>query len=494
MATIDRELRQIVKLSTWSKLDGERANYREFVRYKVPFAARIPAAAYAIDSRGYEGLQAAKSPVRLGRQRHLDPGDDSFGALVSDLVDGRASGVAANTFSFLDIAVDELKKDLNIPVGAQGVPRRREDVLEALGDHFAIGVSLWRELTEEQIEKLGKKLEITATAPPASILIKCFRLRQFKFDGETRISEATQSLDAGKKISVLNTLASLYQWLHERRNKEDLGHLELHDGIDKSPQKFDGVLKQIERLLTDPPRRFLLGSPNFDPIKAIIHGDLNARNLTWAQAFKRFFIIDFEHTGYGLLGVDQFRLVMSLLSDLWSAASKGLNDQADVGRLNELNGHIEQLFMFLDRLTDVIGQGGFSKDRIFDEPALQPLKDDFVVEAIIKILSTIRREPASELEGNFEPLSNIGEDFWKYMAFCAATKEFEYSLRDLNNELVEVLHDCAASAPGGRITPASLFYELHAKTSIADDHRRIAARFISSFCCLIASLPNRREL
>ena len=100
MASIDGELRQIVKLSTWKKLDQERRKYRDFVRYKTPFAARIPAGAYAIDSRGTTGIIGARQSMGILPE---EPGDDSFGALVSDLVDGKPAEYAVpDTFSFLD--------------------------------------------------------------------------------------------------------------------------------------------------------------------------------------------------------------------------------------------------------------------------------------------------------------------------------------------------------------------------------------------------------
>jgi hypothetical protein len=124
---------------------------------------------------------------------------------------------------------------------------------------------------------------------------------------------------------------------------------------------------------------------------------------------------------------------------------------------------------------------------------LQPLKDDFIARAIIKILSTIRASSAHELEGQFEVIDKVGDDFWKYVAFCAATKEFEYSLRDLSNELMLAFGECSKKlSQADELTPSSLLHELYANVSISDDQRRIGARFICSFCCVAATLPIRR--
>jgi len=91
MAAIDGELAQIVKLSTSDKLSSERRTYQRFVRYRIPFAARVPALGYSVDSSGVKGMEAGR---KSGRADAIDHGASilldkaSFGALVSDLVDG----------------------------------------------------------------------------------------------------------------------------------------------------------------------------------------------------------------------------------------------------------------------------------------------------------------------------------------------------------------------------------------------------------------------
>jgi hypothetical protein len=321
-------------------------------------------------------------------------------------------------------------------------------------------------------------------------------LEDFRFDGATRVSGAVSSLTMQGKQRAFSILKHFYDWLHATRAKADLHHLPFAAQGQGLKTDLDGVLRALENLLRDPPPRFLVGTPTLDPIKTIIHGDLNARNLTWAQAFKRFFIIDFEHTGYGLLGVDQFRLVMSLLSDLWSAASRNLaHSDADLVRLKAINSQIELLFAFLDKLTDSIEQNGFSEQKTFeDDDALRIIKDSFIPQAIIRILSTIRARGDVEHGNQFQVLDKVGDDFWKYVAFCAALKEFEYSLRDLTDELMDVLSTCTARASEqGPVGPGSVLLELHENSLISDDQRRIGARFVCSFCCVVASLPVRTE-
>jgi hypothetical protein len=491
MATIDGELRQIVKLSTWQKLDRERTNYRNFVRYKIPFAARIPAAAYAVESRGYEGMRAAAELRPSGGIRSTEPGDDSFGALVSDLVDGKAGQGSPNTFSFLDLAADQLKHNLGIAVPAQNPQPKPEEILEALEDHFVIGVSLWRELTAEQKIAVNKKLGIApGQGLVAAAMSECFRLNDFNLSDTTRISVAVRSLKTDSRKSAFALLNGLYKWIHAKQDKQDLHHLSF-DGPDEAGGELERVIKKIQELLKDPTPQFAVGIPNLDPVRAIIHGDLNARNLTWAQAFKRFFIIDFEHVGYGLLGVDQFRLVMSLLSDLWSASARELTSRADTERLKSVGERIGLLIIFLDRLTETMANNSFGPEKAIEGLELASLKDDFVVKAINRVLSTIRSTPAIENPGSFQTLDRIGADFWKYVAFCAATKEFEYSLRDVNDGLIEVLWKAAEHAKeGDSVAPGVLLFNLQTNEA-SDDQRRIGARFISSFCCVVATLPTR---
>ena len=329
--------------------------------------------------------------------------------------------------------------------------------------------------------------------PAATVITKCFRLQEFTAAGKSRLLLAVNSLGGDNDLHVSSLFQTLYAWLHRESNKPESDCLRFDDGH----KNLSDTIRRIRDLLINPPPRFLIGTPRWKTVHTIMHGDLNARNLSWAEAFERFFIIDFEHVGYGILGIDEFRLIMSLLSDLWGATTKSLTGihAATDSRLAKIGTRIELLVVFLDRLSDTFADDRYEFDGPFKSdasPQLGGVSNDFVVKAIGRILSSIRRGRA-RTPMSFGPLDGIGADYWKYVAFCAAAKELEYSLRDLTDELVEVLNRSmvAAKKKSEPYGPALLLSELQANSSASVDQKRIGARLISSFCCVCATLPSR---
>ena len=82
------------KLSTQRKLNKERKNYLNYVRYRLVNSARIPVNAFAFDSQGNVGQGES-------------PNVESYGALVSDLVSGQ-SGTTEDVLTLLSIMANIL--------------------------------------------------------------------------------------------------------------------------------------------------------------------------------------------------------------------------------------------------------------------------------------------------------------------------------------------------------------------------------------------------
>ena len=499
MAAVDGELRQIVKLSTWEKLYTERRKYREFVRYKVPFAARIPATAYAIESRGYRGLNAAKNGnASLPVDYTPGPPDyDTFGALVSDLVDGKTEGGAPQSIAFLDLVAQHLLRDhqLNRTV----VPSRKK-LLDALQDHFFVSISLWRKLTDNQKIAWRASLGLSDPTPQlhSAIVRKAFRLEEFDVEPQSRISRSIERLREQDQRTLYDILKGLHSWLHSIQEKQP-HHIMQFGGVDDSNCRLSYIVERIQKLIEEPTAGFKIGTPDLDSIQAIVHGDLNARNLAWAGAFKRFFLIDFEHVDYGFQGIDQFRLVMSLTADMWTACMERLPSKSGGLRTKyeKVGDAIEQALILIDKFTDAMTDKRFSTKEAYEEkgPGLRKeAQAQFFARAIATILSTIANRPRSSDDVRFEDLEDAGPDWWRFMAFAASAKEFEYSLRDMDKKMATSLSQAFLGLPPSEpLRPATILTALQLQPELTPDQKRICARFIVSFCCLVASLPSPTE-
>jgi hypothetical protein len=503
MAVVKGEMRQIVKLSTWEKLNTERRKYRDLVRYKVPFAARIPATSYAIESRGVRGFMDAESKVASMPVEYSpgDPAADTFGALVSDLVDGTGdTSDSPRSIAFLYLAAEQILK-------RHGVDQLEasKELIPALSNHFLISTALWRNLNDDQKEAWETSLRLasstgdSARASASDVLKAAFRLQEFKIHAgsTTRIARSIGQLERSECDKVVQILEYLNRWI-----LKDVG-ASLAKRLEIDTSYLESVVGAISKLLDDPVALFTVGTTDFlDEVPAIVHGDLNARNLAWAGAFERFFLIDFEHVAYGFAGIDQFRLILSLTADLWGAVVTTIGENRLEHREEDLcskaGEDLEDAIILIDRITDVIDKSGFDLGA-----SIQHLKDKgisldkhFLCHAIVTILSTLGENSKKRKNRiSFSRRTNIAKDWWKFLAFCASAKEFEYSLRDLDGRLVNALHGAltVTNVQSGSKGPAALLMALQ-KSDSPVDQKIAGARFILSFCCLLASLPRPRSI
>jgi len=374
MAMVEGELRQVVKLSTAEKLRTEARLYRKWVRYRLVNAARISlSTGLAFETTGQDGRSSAGSKPVRGESGAIVPpkhrqNAESDGALVSDLVSGVTSG-EDRVWTFLDIVAKGIGglKEANMPPS--------EKIAGEIANVFGPNAELWR--TDRE---LTKKRTIPA-------VLSAFRIPNEKpenarrdFEGE--IARLQGMRTSGKSLSF----ESLFHQWGQKQDRNVLSRLE----------------KEHSR---------------------ICHGDLNARNLTWAEGLRSFFLIDFEHVGPAPNGTDQFRLIVSVITELWPGLDAiGSPDKTE--RRSEFNNLYAALMNGLNFLKAVfeilIARGGASP--LSDIASHTAGKHPSGLTEILKsILMTV------------DPDRKLSEPKWRFhwalMLVCAAAKEFSYTCR-----------------------------------------------------------------
>lgn len=362
MAMVDGELRQVVKLSTAEKLRNEARLYRKWVRYRLVNAARIPVSTgLAFETTGWDGKNSHVTivPPEAGQNAESD------GVLVSDLVSGGQTH-EDKVRTFLDLVAKNLgglREELPDP----------EKIKEELDAVFGRNAKLWKTVPEGIREDT------------LSAVVSAFRIPKRRAK-ERKIFEA--------EIGRLQALRASGRGL-------DFGSLIKQWGSNQA-QNVSVLEREHFR---------------------ICHGDLNARNLTWAEGLQSFFLIDFEFVGPNPNGTDQFRLIVNLVTELWT----GLNSvkSPDAGKnIDEFNNLHTALTLGLDYLKDVfatlMGHGGESPLSVIAEDSARKHPSE-LTDILKTILVTV------------DPDQKLGEAKWRFhwalMLLCSAAKEFSYTCR-----------------------------------------------------------------
>jgi V8-like Glu-specific endopeptidase len=388
-ASLHGELRQVVKLSTKQKLERERNNYADQVRYRVVNAARISVNGFAFDTQGEFGRDGTKRVSGI-----------PYGALVSDLVSGRRTSIVT-LLSAVAGAILNNQPPTTEPYRQLSAPSASnsgeddvsiEDMAGALDKLFRTGMIHWRESSSP----------IQGGATSLHLARQAFRLPKHWI----------------QPISDEDKAA--------RARREDLNNAQTRFALlvgDVGKTRFKDAWEMKRREVPFWDR--VIGIQSLQP--ATIHGDLNSRNLTWSSELKSFFMIDFEHVGQWFFGVDQFRLLVNLVTETFEAASTEGQNEDDLLRLmNE----IDQAVKYLWRIARVLftaphkGLGDLAADTF----------KTFRTSQLCTIISTLLN--CVELGHRAEHLIERNR-FWSYVLFCAALKEFEYSCRSTEAERVE---------------------------------------------------------
>jgi len=406
IAVLQGEFQQVVKLSIAKKLEKEKYNYSQFVRYKVVNAARIPMNGFAFDTRGIEGRNKGSGKEIQGTAEGM--ADVPYGALVSDLV----TGLNANYESVLTLMAC-IANSIIDPVFADP---KIFDIAHALKTFFSTDLILWK-LPNDAISEYKSPIEA------ARSLLRLPVNYRILTDSDYQLS-STEDNTIDSKTKRKNDFIRTHQAFRAIQStanpNPDIDYFKNTWDPD-SWSKHNGE------------RRSVIGKNDLKEILTIIHGDMNARNLTWAAGLKCFFMIDFEHVGHGFEGLDQLRLMVNIVVELFGEIFK---DDSNFRRC------YKELFKEIDNITTYISK--LSKGLFNCRTTIDGIVDYDEFNSIQKIgLCSIFHELSSPLRNHSlsvtKETSNYWSRFWGYVLFCSALKEFHYSCKNLKKDLLNVI-------------------------------------------------------
>jgi len=407
MFVVDRanETRQIAKLTTRKKLRTEWQKYSDYVRYKIPLAARIPENGVAFDTKG--------------TLENLEGGDnEGYGVIVSDLIAGdtwKDQKTPRTPKSFLSLCC-ELMADKT---------ERFCDVSDAIEYHFGQNVriwndegkSRWEETPEAKLEECAELIErLTRTGRHEGRLGIIKRLEKIS----SKIGE-----DEGFATSIVEMLKSATAYAQAFVLTEESGGIckELNNASD-----LDALIATLSQKLQGSPEDMGSFPPklkkphSFRP--AFVHGDLNGNNLTWASHYNRFVMIDFENIDLGFSGFDQLKLMASMICETVPSA----RDEAEGASAVSEREHDStiRLIRFVQWLLLKL----LAADNIPD--SLESMKkqadelEEPIVSLAVQIVATIG-------------LQNLSLDtpetrlFWRMIVRNLFFRQFEFAFRDLDS-------------------------------------------------------------
>lgn len=370
MAIVDGEFRQVVKLSTAQKIRKENRLYRKWVRYRLVNAAHIPTAGWAFETMGQEGkdsaLKKSTSILALPEGKNIT----SDGVLVSDLVSGGIGHGEVRTFLELVAIILCCQKKPSIPEKPT-IPDL-EMVISEISAVFTRHARLWNRVEELPYSDQSRAVLSAFRIPP---------------------------VDTTERLLFDKTLSKL----------------ELIDKSHPTPLKFETLTRVWSQICSSS-----VGELRIEHFR-ICHGDLNSRNLTWAEGLHSFFLIDFEFVGPNLFGTDQIKLVINLLTELRLGLLPVQHPDKVVAieELAVMHKEIETSLCYLSEIFSVlIGRGGVASLKHIANDKAKHNQCGLVL-IIQGILETI------------DPDENFGQDSWRahwaFMFLCAAAKEFTYT-------------------------------------------------------------------
>lgn len=455
-----QELRQVVKLSGLANLQNERKNYIDYVRYRLPLAARIPVNAFAFDSIGEFGQSSGsdgKTDIGVGDLERYN--QRAYGALVSDLVSAQVSDPSisaaeeGNIRTLMSVTADLV---------AQSAGELRKTTIEgAIAEHFSDrSLSLWTVTTRES---MGYRSDVIAS-------------HRIKMDPRST------------HFSPIVVKAFC--------NAED------------AVGKIDSVYRGYYRPHLDGEARDYIGASS---IGGIIHGDLNARNLSWSDALQRFVLIDFEHVMPGIQLCDQTRLAINIACDIYSNSLSLPHFQSQT-----------TLDTLVDNVIDAIGELGEVSEFVW---APEPMNEECLASILKHVRSsgTIVASMLRTILSTFDKKSPFGDgglrqiwrEFQGYALFGAALKEYQYSCNslraDMDNQgatyqydegvgeaLVSIVKCGLSEEKGAHNRLRAMLKEISRKTLLENtDKEKLPtiragelARHLTSLCILLTFTPH----
>jgi hypothetical protein len=426
------EMRQVLKFGDSGRIEKEYRGYRNFVRYKIAHAARIPIS----EGVAFESTLLGDQPVK-------------YGAIISDLVGGLEPG-DGKSWSILDEVFHAAKDGIR---GKPNASSRR--IVEQVFEHFQSNTASWKnpKLDDPNLTVEEKEAATSNFAEPLSFVRdQIIRLKAHPYKNSEVYWEPNSRCKLVK--ACLNFEIALASKM--------------------------GLRCSSLRKFIDDPSSIIVGGKTLevthdkiklhqDGVRKVIHGDLNSRNLTWSSAHSAFFMIDFEHVKIGFHGCDELKLLSSLLTELASYEDQGNIGKTSVAIQNAVSAGIRLCSEASSVLWSADANDPKAVDRgraLFDsyvgyeqlvnkvgsEDSTQQGANSIVEQIVWQVLRSVFGGLVTELKpGETQHKGrNTEPRFWAYLMVAYFYKHVEYGFRGLELADLDVIKAATVAVTSGK--------------------------------------------
>ncbi|MSR57920.1 MAG: hypothetical protein EXS05_09620 [Planctomycetaceae bacterium] len=428
---------QIAKLTTKAKLLHERKLYTDYVRYKIPLAARIPENGTAFDTVG----------TAPGNRCHsTDTNTDiGFGVIISDLIVGNS---AEAPVSFLSLCVDVINDPKKNSVSVS-------EIAVAIKYHFMENVRIWK--VEGHKEWVQKRPEETEGGEVEAFIEQLTRTGANKSELATihnrmmiddRLREVATEVVKKEELSVaaFEMLEATVSYFSNHIQRLGTG-----GGVSDFAE-LGGLAALVEVLIrlrqnrSDEENQLNnMAVPKYFNA-SFVHGDLNGHNLTWAAHYNRFVMIDFENIALGFDGIDQLKLLASMICETVPAAHDPAPKEKRK-RVNDIeNRAMVSLVRFISWLIrDVIQAGDSVRCTNTVSALVSRCQENEKTDSVASMLS-IALAIIGTIEFHDLNLSTVNEQlFWRLTLRNLFYRQFEYAYRELDSKHIKALNAVTTS-------------------------------------------------
>lgn len=461
MFVVDQEFeeRQIAKLTEYRKLKKEQENYKKYVRYKIPLAARIAEKGIAFDT--------------LGRgKEHTE--EDGFGVIISDLIAGTSKEEEAKgtPLSFLSRCHDVI----DLGPGKQTV-KIVEEIVEAIRYHFEDNINVWK-IEGDTDWKDKPPMERRRGEVPGYI------------EDWTRTGATERSENIDQRLNgITNRIAKRKNLTSATLDMLRATELYFQRVVDGYSLLFDSSasLRHLVKRLTNlrpftGPFESMVEQNHFKA--SYVHGDLNGNNLTWAAHYKQFVMIDFESVKLGVVGFDQLKLFASMICETISTTRRRLgrkkNSVTDAQH-HAMIGLVRLVPWLISNVIQVRDKND-RKNNLKNHLKIVSDRKEYLSEIAIEIIRT------ADFDG-LQLKSEEEQQFWIWIVRNMFFRQFEYAYRNLDESHVGALRDVASAIEGMDTVKLDEITEV--PNIMKDIHENNVIMLFYSFLALLATLERK---
>ena len=450
------EMNQILKLGSLNKISLERKLYKKFVRYYIPLAARLSLNSYAFESYGADTNESCGDNKKNGA--------NGYGVLVSDLI-----GKIGDSKSFMELVVNSL-----IQSNSSGKSPETKNVEAAIEYHFDQNVKPWMEhelVVGSNYTKELEKWKVTSTQQLIEYVSRIKKELENKYSS-AKLDLVFRDLDRELKEKLFESTFHITEYYRHNIGQQNSKY---NSGIMNPERNY--IKDIIELRYVDPEEGFAPGPDNLSIPKSIIHGDMNGYNLIWSSEVKRFFLIDFEHVKVGFYGVDQLKLIASLICDspqeIFTTKEEG-KKKYRTEEITEWKKSIIKLIKLIDIFKTEIG--GCDKFDMVITNMKNIIGRDHQLQIVSTLLSTLTTKEILIADPSYK-------NIWIYLLRCIFLKQFQYALEDLleDDSYIKSLHKITTHIKDKNYTNEELL-------DTADNPKEVT--FLLSCLAYLATLEN----